>query len=179
MKKLFLFALPLLLISCKGVEQYRAGIEELSGNWETTTKAVSDFSGMVSNDLTNYTQGLAAMKVDEATSKKMKPEQTAAFEAAKKGVLDALSAYGPFQQTINDFVSNWTTKAADVQALKDGLAAGKIEGDVTAKLAELGGMVTTANDSLKSWQDAYAGLKGGVDSAMTTLNNVLGSMAGK
>ncbi|HXR81820.1 MAG TPA: hypothetical protein VN763_12910, partial [Saprospiraceae bacterium] len=102
MKKLFLFALPLvLLVACKGVEQYRAGIEELSGNWDTTTKAITDFAGMVSSDMTNYSQAVNSMPaIDEATAKKMKPEQTAAIEAAKKGVNDALAAYAPLQQTI-------------------------------------------------------------------------------
>lgn len=175
MKKLFLFALPLLLISCKGVEQYRAGIEELAGNWDTTTKAVTDFSASVSNDLTGYTQALAGVKLDDMVAKKLKPEQTASFEAAQKAVTDALGGYAPLQQTINDFVKTWSEKAADVTALKDGLNAGKIDGDVTAKLAELGGLVTTANDNLKTWQDSYASVKGGVDTAMGALTQLMGS----
>ena len=177
MKKRFLFALPLLMISCKGVEQYRAGIEELSGNWDTTTKAVTDFSGLVSSDLTNYTQALAGVTVDDMTAKKMKPEQTAALDAAKKAVTDALGAYAPLQQTINEFATMWTEKSAAVTALKDGLAAGKIEGDVTAQLTELGGLVTTANDNLKAWQASYGTVKGGVDSAMAALTQLMGSFS--
>src|SRR6187551_3989922 len=142
MKKLFLFALPLvLLVACKGVEQYRAGIEELSGNWDTTTKAVTDFAGMVSSDLSNYIKALASVSLDEMTAKKLKPEQITAFQAAQKGVTDALGAYAPLQQNINDFVKTWSEKSAEVTALKDGLAAGKIEGDVTAKLTELNAFV--------------------------------------
>jgi hypothetical protein len=34
----------------------------------------------------------------------------------------------------SEFVATWSEKSAEVTALKDGLAAGKIEGDVTAKL---------------------------------------------
>lgn len=177
MKKLLLFALPLLMISCKGVEQYRAGIEELSGNWDNTTKAVTDFSGMVSNDLTGYTKALAGVQLDEMTAKKLKPEQTAAWDAANKAVTDALGAYAPLQQNINDFVATWTEKSAEVTALKDGLAAGKIEGDVTAKLAELGGLVTTAGDNLKAWQGTYGTVKGGVDTAMSALTQLMGSFA--
>lgn len=177
MKKLFLFALPLLLISCKGVEQYRAGIEELSGNWDNTTKAVTDFSSMVSNDLTNYTQALAGVQLDEASAKKLKPEQTTALEAAQKAVTDALGAYAPLQQTINDFAKTWTEKSASVTALKDGLAAGKIEGDVNAQLTELGALVTTANDNLNAWQGTYSTVKGGVDTAMASLTQLMGSLA--
>ena len=177
MKKLFLFALPLLMISCKGVEQYRAGIEELSGNWDNTTKSVTDFAGMVSGDLTNYTKALAGVSLDEMTAKKLKPEQVSAFQAAQKGVTDALGGYAPLQQSINDFVKTWSEKSADVTALKDGLAAGKIEGDVTAKLAELGGLVTTAGENLTAWQGTYGGLKGGVDKAMGDLTTLMASFA--
>jgi hypothetical protein len=177
MKKLFLFALPLvLLVACKGVEQYRAGIEELSGSWDTTTKAITDFAGMVSNDMTAYTQAVASMPpMDEATAKKMKPEQIAAIDAAKKGVTDALGAYVPLQQTINEFVKMWSEKSADVTALKDGLAAGKIEGDVTAKLTELNAMVATGNDNLKAWEASYATVKGGVEAAVGAMKQAMAS----
>src|SRR6187549_2153883 len=177
MKKLFLFALPLvLLVACKGVEQYRAGIEELSGNWDTTTKAITDFAGMVSSDMTNYSQAVNSMPaMDEVTAKKMKPEQTAAIEAAKKGVNDALAAYAPLQQTINEFVATWSEKSAEVTALKDGLAAGKIEGDVTAKLTELNAFVVTGNDNLKAWEASYATVKGGVEAALGALKQAMAS----
>lgn len=177
MKKLFLFALPLLLISCKGVEQYKAGIEELAGNWDNTTKAVTDFSGMVSSDLTNYTTAVAGMKLDDAVAKSLKPEQSASLEAAQQAVTDALGGYAPIQQSINDFVTMWTEKSASVTALKDGLAAGKIEGDVTAQLAELGGLVTTANDNLTAWTGSYGTVKGGVDTAMAALTQLMGSFS--
>jgi len=177
MKKLFLFALPLLMISCKGVEQYRAGIEELSGNWENTTKLITDFQGMVSGDLTGYTKALAGVNLDEMVASKLKPEQTAAWEAAQKAVTDALGGYAPLQQTINDFVATWTEKSAAVTALKDGLSAGKIEGDVPAQLADLGSMVTTAGDNMKAWQASYGTVKGGVDSAMTALTQLMSTLA--
>jgi len=181
MKKLFLFALPLmLLVACKGVEQYRAGIEELSGSWDTTTKAITDFSNMVSADMSNYTQAAASMPMmDEAAMKKMKPEQVAAMDAAKKGVTDALGAYAPLQQTINDFVKTWSEKSADVTMLKDGLAAGKIEGDVTAKLTELNALVATGNENLKAWEASYATVKAGVEAALNNLKQVMSAPAAK
>lgn len=177
MKKLFLFALPLLMISCKGVEQYRAGIEELSGNWDNTTKSVTDFAGMVSGDLSNYTKALAGVTLDEMTIKKLKPEQVTAFKASQQAVTEALGGYAPLQQNINDFVKTWSEKSAEVTALKDGLAAGKIEGDVTAKLAELNGLVATAGENLTAWQGTYGTVKGGVDKAMGDLTALMASFA--
>lgn len=177
MKKLILFALPLLMISCKGVEAHRAGIEALSTSWDTTTKAVTDFSGMVSSDLTNYTKALAGVQLDEMTAKKLKPEQVTAFQAAQKAVTDALGGYAPLQQNINDFVATWTEKSAAVTALKEGLAAGKIEGDVTAQLADLNATVASANENLTAWQGSYGTVKGGVDTAMSALTQLMSTLA--
>lgn len=165
MKKLFFLLLPLLVFACKGVEQYQAPINELSTNWDSTTRGITDFQAEVSNDLTAYTQNLAAMQPDDATKAKMKPADITAWEAAQKSVTDALGAYAPFQKTINDFVKVWAEKSSEVTALKDGLAAGKLEGDVNAKITELNAMVATGNENLTSWKAAYASLKGSVDAA--------------
>ena len=177
MKKLFLFALPLLFVACKGVEQYRAGIEELSGKWDATTKSVTDFAGMVSTDRTNYTQAAAAITVDEATAKKLKPEQTASLDASRAAVTSAIEAYGPLQQSINDYVNKWAEKSAEVTALKDGLAAGKVEGDVAAKLTELNAEVAAAEENVKAWQASYATVKSAVESALSNLNTVVSGLA--
>ncbi len=177
MKQLFFFALPFLLFSCKGAEQHKAAIEELAGQWDSTTQVVTNFAGTVSTDLTNYTQALAGTTLDEATAKKLKPEQLEAFGNAQKAVTDALGAYPAFQQTINDFVTTWTEKSAVLTELKDGLAAGKLPADATTKIADLQGMVTTAQDNLKNWQDSYGAIKGGVDSAMGQLTELMNSFA--
>ncbi|HUR31269.1 MAG TPA: hypothetical protein VMZ69_07535 [Saprospiraceae bacterium] len=171
MKNLFFFLLPLLLLSCKGVEQHRGAIEELSANWDTTTKAITDFKAMVSSDLTNYTQALAAMQPADASKMTMTPEQSAAWEASMKTVTDALGAYSPLLKTVSDFEATWAEKSAEVTALKDGLAAGKIEGDVNAKITELNAMIATANENLASWKTAYASIKGSVDAAMAGLHS--------
>lgn len=170
MKKLFFILLPLLVVACKGVEQYRTGIEELSGNWDNTTKAVTDFQASVSSDLTNYTQALAALQPADVS--KLTPEQVTGWEASQKAVTDALGAFAPLQKTIADFVDQWSQKTAEVTALKDGLAAGKIEGDAGMKLTELNNMVTTANENLTAWQASYATVKNGVETAMSALKGM-------
>lgn len=175
MKKLFLFLLPVLMVSCKSVEQYRAGIEELSGNWDTTTKAVTDFAAQVSNERTAFTTALASVKLDDMVAKKLTPEQKTSFETAQLAVADAIKAYEPFQQTVSDFTKTWTEKSAEVTALKDGLASGKLEGDVAAKLADLNATVNAATENLKNWQATYATVKSGVESAMGNLNQVMTS----
>ena len=169
MKNLFFFLLPLLLISCKGVEQHRGAIDKLSADWDATTKALTDFQAVVSADMTNYTKALAAMQPPDAARATMTPEQVTAWEASQKTVTDALGGYAPLQKTINDFMATWSEKSAEVTALKDGLAAGKIEGDVNAKITELNGMIATANENLSSWKATYSTIKGSVDAAMAGL----------
>jgi len=176
MKKLSLFLLPLLMFACKGVEQHRASITELSTNWDNTTKAITDFQAMVSADLTNYTKALAAMQPDEASRAKMKPEQVITWEASQKTVTDALGAYAPLQKTINDFVGTWSAKSAEVTALRDGLEKGKIEGDVNAKVTELNAMIATANENLNAWKASYSTIRGSVDAAFAGLQQGSGLM---
>jgi hypothetical protein len=177
MKKLFLLALPFLFVACKGTEQYRAGVEELSGKWDATTTSVSDFAAMVSTDLTNFTQAASAIQVDPAVAAKLNADQKTALEAAQTQVTTALSAYGPLQQSINDYVTTWSAKSAEVTALKDGLAAGKLEGDVAAKLTELNAEVEAANENVKAWTASYATVKAGVESALANLNTVVSGLA--
>jgi len=177
MKNLFFFLLPLLLIACKGVDQYRAPIEELSGNWDTTTKAITDFQAQVSSELTSYTQALAKMQPDDATKMKLTPDQVGAWENSQKAVTDALGAYAPMQKTINDFVQTWSEKSAEVTALKDGLAAGKIEGDVNAKITELNAMVATGNENLTAWRASYATVKSSVDASFNALQQLYGTLS--
>lgn len=169
MKQLILFILPVLMISCKGVEQHRANIEELSADWETTTKEITDFQAQVSNDFTQYNQALAALHPDDATRAAMTPDQVTAWEASQKPATDALNAIPPFQKKINDFMTTWSEKSEEVTALKDGLASGKLEGDVDARIADLRAMISTANENLTSWKAEYATIKGNVDSAFSGL----------
>ena|SRR5687767_9771996 len=176
MKNLFIFLLPLLLLACKGVEQHRGAIEELSGNWDATTKAITDFQAEVSNEFTAYTQALAALHPDDMTRAKMTPVQVSAWEASQKTVTDALGAYAPLQKTVSDFVATWSEKSQEVTALKDGLTAGKIEGDVDAKLTELNAMIATANENLAAWKAQYATIKGSVDAAMAGLRQGTSAM---
>lgn len=170
MKKLFLFLLPaVLLIACNSVEKHRAPIEQLSTNWDATTKAITDFQAQVSGDLTTYTQALASVQPDDATRAKMTPDKVIVWEASQKTVTDALGAYAPLQKTVNDFVVTWTEKSAEVTALRDGLAKGKLEGDVDEKIAELNAMIATANENLNAWKASYATVKGSVDTNMASL----------
>ena len=181
MKKLLLFALPLFLFSCKsGVESHSAAIEELSTNWDATTASITGFSESLTKDVTAYTEAAAGLTLDETTTAMLKgdaatkwAEATAAYKAA------TTDAYAPVQAELNDFVTLWTEKAAGVTALKDGLAAGKIEGDVAAQIAELSALVTQGNEKVTTWTAKQTEIKTAADAALANLKAAYEAVAPK
>jgi hypothetical protein len=181
MKKVLLFALPLFLFSCKsGVETHKAAIEELGTNWDAATASVTGFAESLTKDVTTYTEAAASLSLNEAATAALKgdaakkwAEATAAYKAA------TTDAYAPVQAELNDFVTLWTEKAAGVTALKDGLAAGKIEGDVAAQVAELSGLVTQATEKVTAWTAKQAELKTAADSALGLLKSTYEAIAPK
>ncbi|MBL0100387.1 MAG: hypothetical protein IPP49_10390 [Saprospiraceae bacterium] len=181
MKKLLLFALPLFLFSCKsGVDAHKTAIEELGKNWDAATASVTGFSESLTKDVTGYTEAAGTMMLDEAATAALKgdaakkwSEATAAYKAA------TADAYAPVQTELNDFVTMWTEKAAGVTALKDGLAAGKIEGDVAGQIAELSGLATQATEKVTAWTAKQAELKTAADSALGMLKSAYEMVAPK
>lgn len=180
MKKLLLFALPLFLFSCKsGVDAHKAAIEKLGTDWDAATAAVTGFSEGFTKDITAYTEAANGMMLDSTAAAALKGdaatkwgEATAAYKAASAG-------YAPVQQELNDFVTMWTEKAAGVTALKDGLAAGKLEGDVAGQITELGTLVTQANEKVTAWTGKQAELKSAADSALGMLKSAYDMVAPK
>ncbi|MBK9256896.1 MAG: hypothetical protein IPM42_15550 [Saprospiraceae bacterium] len=180
MKNLLLFVLPLFLFSCKsGVEQHRASIEELSTNWDAATTAVTGFAEGLTAEINSYNavsqattltpEAVAALKGDAATN----------YSAAAQAFANATAGYGAIQAELNDFVAMWTEKSASVTALKDGLAAGKIEGDVAAQVAELSALVTKGTEGLATWQAKQAEVKAGADAAAEALKAAYDAAATK
>lgn len=170
MKKVLLFALPLLLLSCKGgVEAHRAAIEGLGTSWDAATTAVTGFSEGLTKDVMSLTEGANQMMLDSAAVSALKGDAATKWTEATTALKAASDAYAPVQTELNDFVTMWTEKAAGVTALKDGLAAGKIEGDVAAQIAELSGLATQANEKVAAWTAKQTELKASADSALGML----------
>jgi len=180
MKKVLLFALPLFLFSCKsGVEAHKTAIEELGTSWDAATTAVTGFSEGLTKDITSYTESASGLMLDATAAAALKGDAATKWTEATAAYKAASEAYAPVQAELNDFVTLWTEKAAGVTALKDGLAAGKIEGDVAAQIAELSGLVTQANEKVTAWTAKQAELKTGADSALGALKSAYEAVAKK
>lgn len=166
MKKLLFLLLPVVLFSCgKGVEQHRASIETLATDWDATTSAVTEFQNTLNGDLSSFSQLAGSLRLGDDVKMKLKPEQVAQWDASQGAFTQALQGFAPIRTQVAEFSKAWGEKAVEVQALKDGLAAGKLEGDVNAKVAELSALVAQAKEQLAGWQAAHAAAKSATQTA--------------
>ncbi len=161
-KNALLMGLAIVLFACNSVEKFRAPIEELVGSWDTTTAAVTEFVGTLGAEQTGANEALAAMVVPEDLAKKMDEAATAKVGELKNSLTEQIGALGTLNSTVTAFVGEWTTKAAEVNTLKEGLAAGKLSGDVLGQVNGLKEMVTTATTNLDGWKTALSGITGNV-----------------
>ena len=119
MKKLIAFALPLLfLVACNSVEKYRSGIESLTTQWDQTTTTVTEVAEMVSAEQANFQQNLSTMAIADEAMAKIKDDKKTMVMDAYNAFQTSGTSFSAISGEINDFVSNWTSKAEEVNALK-------------------------------------------------------------
>jgi len=160
MKKLgLLLVVAISIFSCKNAEQHKAGIEELGTNWDATTAAFTEFAGTVEAENTTFTETTAAMAVDSAALAKLPADAQTKINDAKAVVTNAGAGYASLLTEISTFGADWTAKAAEVTALKEGLAAGKLEGDAAAKIAELTTYVTDSQAKVATMKETFKSVK--------------------
>lgn len=177
---LLLFALPLFLFSCKsGLDAHKAAITDLDTKWTAASTAVTDFANNLTKDVTAQTEAASALMLDEASVAALKPDMAAKWNEATSAFKAASAAYQPVQAELSEFGTMWTEKAAEVTALKDALTSGKYEGDAAAKIAELSGLVTQANEKVTAWTAKQAELKSASDSALGMLKAAYDMVAPK
>ncbi len=181
MKKFLLLALPLFVFSCKpGVSAHKDAITKLGTDWDAATTAVTAFAEGLTKEVTSFTEQGQAMTLDSAAIAGLKGDAGSkykmALDAYRKATVDS---YTPVQGELTEFVSMWTEKAGSLSALKDGLAAGKIEGDVPAKIAELTSLVTQGTAKVGTWTAKQAEIKTAADAALATLKTAYETVAKK
>lgn len=173
MKQLFALLLLVSLFACKNLEQYKASIDELGTKWEGTTKLVGDFTSMVEGAKVAQMASFDSLKIDSTFMSKLKgadldkvKKAVEAYQTNGTGVIELGNKLGEFKK-------EWEAKAAEVTALKDGLAAGKIEGDVAAKIAELSNFITSSETSINGMKELYGktteSSKGALDALKTAV----------
>jgi hypothetical protein len=184
MQRFLLLLLPAFIISCaSGVEQYRTGIETLGIQWDSTTAMATELANNISGSLSEYSTSASALQVSNEVMAKLKPGQTEAWDAAKSAFNQALQGFAPLRTELGEFVNAWGAEGSKVQALKDGLAAGSLEGDVAGQLGELNTLIAQAGEKLPAWTAQYEQAKTTADEALKTLKSahdaVIAAVPGK
>lgn len=174
MKKVGIFLLFVSLVACKNVEQYRAGIEELGSKWDAATASVTELTGMAEAENKAFATMSDSLMVDSVAFAKLAPAVQAQLTDAKATYTNAGAGYATLLSDLSTFTTEWTAKASEITALKDGLAAGKLDGDVAGKIAELTNYVTEAETKITGMKETFKNVKEAVTNGYVNYKNLIG-----
>lgn len=170
MKRLLLMLIPVLAAACgSGVEQYRAGIEALSSNWVSATSKATELNDDVTTSLSDLARAASVLRPSAEELAALDADQKRQWESAKDSFNQALQAFAPLRSEIGQLINNWGTETEKVQALKDGLANGKLEGDVLGRIGELNTLASQATDKIAAWRATYDQTNAAADAALNML----------
>lgn len=174
MKKVIAFAaFAILFASCSNVGKYKPMIEELASNWDNATSAVTAFANKVKAAQSDMASMNSKLNIDAEVMKKWDDATKAKFEQIKSTAMANTNGISGISTELDGFISSWTEKGKELQALKEGLANGKLEGDVQGKIASLTTAATEATTKLEGWQAKLQNLMGRADEAKKMLASFL------
>ena len=166
MKKVLTFAaIALFFSACNSTAKFKPQIEELAKTWDATTSQVGDFTTSVKTEQSNWANAATAMTVAPEAMAKWDAAGKAKYAEIQAAAQNSSAGISGIATELDGFVSSWTEKSASMKALTDGLAAGKIEGDVKAQLADLTAANTDATSKLGEWKTKFEEVKAGASKA--------------
>lgn len=176
MRKLILFSvLALAFTSCSNVAQYKDAIDTLSGDWEGTTAKVTAMVEQISQTQTMAKSALDAMAPSEEITAQMSDEQTNLLNGLKEEVSGQLGSVGDLSKTAFEFVSKWQSEGENLNALTDGLTAGKLPEDAQGMIDGLTGLVQEGNTNVETWGEQVNTIKEAVTAASASYSSLIGS----
>ncbi|MBI1224637.1 MAG: hypothetical protein GC192_05325 [Bacteroidetes bacterium] len=160
MKKVLTFAaIALVFAACNSVAKFKPQIEELAKTWDSTTSQVTEFATSVKTEQANWANASSAMAVAPEAMEKWDDAAKAKYAEIQAAANGSTTGISGIATELDAFVTSWTEKSNTMKALTDGLAAGKIEGDVNAQIAELTAATTDANAKLGEWKAKFDSVK--------------------
>lgn len=146
---LVIFSSLLVIAACSNVDQFRAPIEALTSDWEKATTSVTEVGSMIGAAQSSLMSLKDSLVVDP--SKKMSAEATASMDSLKNAFTSQVDGLSGLASEVTTFATSWEEMSGKLAALKDGLAAGKLEGDVMAQLDELKNAAMDAGTKVEAW----------------------------
>jgi len=160
MKKVLAFtAFALIFAACSNVAKFKPMVEELSAKWDSTTAGVTEFATAVKTEQSTWMNTVNEMQVAPETMEKWGDDAKAKYSEIQSTASANSSEMTGLVTELDGFVSTWSEKSQQVKALQDGVAAGKLEGDVSAQIAELTAAANDANSKLESWKTKFETVK--------------------
>lgn len=182
MKNILAIFLITTFFACKNSDEtYRANIEGLATNWDAVNSSIGEFGSLVQTSASDQAARVASMVIDEKIFSKLKPEVQTQFAEAKATAAKSGAGYATILSELTSFQEGWTTKSADLQALKDGLKAGKLEGDIIVEgmIADLTSAASDASSKLETWKGALSTTQSTCNSANDALSTLIASLVTK
>ncbi len=166
MKKVLAFAsIALIFAACNSVAKFKPQIEELAKTWDSTTSQVTEFATSVKTEQSNWANAATTMTVAPEAMAKWDDAAKAKYAEIQAAAQGSTTGIAGIASEVDGFVSTWTEKSNTMKALTDGLATGKIEGDVTAQIADLTAATTDASSKLASWKTKFDEVKAAAEKA--------------
>lgn len=151
--------------ACSNAGKYADQINELASKWDSTTSALTDFAGTVSNAQASWLSDVNTMQVSEEAMAGWSEEMKAKYNELSAAVNNNTSNLSALFTELDDFISQWTEKGETMKALKDGLASGKLEGNVEEQISELTSLANTGAANLETWQSRFSEINAAIANA--------------
>lgn len=176
-KLIFLTILSVAFASCSNVGKYKEAIESLSSDWESTTSQVKATVDQITEAQNQATTALQNMNPSEEVAATLSDEQKNKIATVQQTVQSKVGDLGALAQQALEFIGKWQEEGEKLDALKEGLAGGKLPGDVQATIDSLKGMIGTAGEKVSEWASQVDSAKQAVASATQSYNDVIGGGA--
>ena len=160
MKKVLTFVgFALILAACNNTAKFKPMVDELSSKWDSATSAVTDFATTVKNEQSTLSTAMGSMQVAPEAMTKWDETVKTQYNELQTAAQANTSNLAGISSELDAFVTSWQAKSQELTALKDGIAAGKVEGDVQAKIADLTAAANDATTKLDGWKTKFEEVK--------------------
>jgi hypothetical protein len=160
MKKVLAFsAFALIFAACSNVAKFKPMIEELASKWDSTTAGITEFATAVKSEQSNMMNTVNGMQVAPETMATWGEDVKSKYSEIQNSAAASTNNMAGLVSELDAFVSSWTEKSQEVKALQEGLAAGKLEGDVATKIADLTATANDATSKLEGWKTKFEEVK--------------------
>ena len=173
MQKFLLFAvLTFVLASCSNVGKYKEAIESLSGDWDSTTNAVVAIGEKITTAQNSWNTMQESMVVTDEMTENLGEDVLGQITELVAGNGAISDQFGDLSKGVFEFVSNWEEKGKKLTELKEGLAGGKLPGDVQGTIDELTNLVSEGKTKVSGWEEGLASAQAAAQSAMTKFKDL-------